>query len=64
MTPTSADVARAHIAESHRRADEVRAGRRISAERRRARKARKAAERNATAARLQLLVPSVDAYQR
>ncbi len=64
MTPTSPEAARAHIAESHRRADEVRAGRRITAERRRARRARRVAGRNATAARLQLLVPSVDAFRR
>ena len=57
MTPLSTEVARAQIAEAHRQANELRAGRRVSAERRRARRDRKVAERQATTARLRMLAP-------
>jgi hypothetical protein len=60
MTQMSSMVARAQIAEAHRQANELRAGRRISAERRRARRDRKAAERRATTARLRMRVPTAD----
>lgn len=60
MNHLSFELARAQITEANRRADEQRAGRRISAERRRARRARKVAERNAIVARLQPLAPTAD----
>lgn len=60
MNPVSHEVAQAYVAEAHRQADELRTGRRISAERRRARRARKVAERHATATRLRLLAPTTD----
>lgn len=60
MTHLSSELARAKLAEAHRQANELRAGRRISAERRRARRDRKVAERRATTARLRMLAPTAD----
>jgi hypothetical protein len=50
MNHLSSELARAYIAEAHRQANELQAGRRVSAERRRARRDRKVAERRATSA--------------
>ncbi len=60
MTNHPFDVAFEHIAQAHRDAAELRAGRLIATERRRARRARKVAELRAAATRMRLLVPSSD----